>query len=398
MHRSALCKIYSEVMEHNRIKYLLERYHEGNCTEDEFVELDNWYHDLNFDLSVFDKWVTHKGGKEAVVQQLYADFERRHIRKTKEVSLFYRYGAVAAILLIIVSALFYRDYMTGSNLNRISEAEDIAPGGNKAMLTLADGRKINLTDAQNGMLTTQNGVSVSKTADGRLVYKIVGSDNPDNNKPVFHTITTPHGGKYELVLPDGTKVWLNAMSSLSFPSTFTGQQERRVSLTGEGYFEVAKTAQKSRFIVNTETQHIEVLGTHFNIDAYKAPKQIKTTLLEGSVSVSPLGHEDKAVVLQPGQQASFNAGQLRTAEVDVNDVVAWKNGYFMFKNDNLEYIMEVLSRWYNAEVVFKDEEIKNDRFWGTASRSDHVSGILKVLERTGAVHFRIEENKIIVMK
>ena len=252
-----------------------------------------------------------------------------------------------------------------------AHANHIVPGKNTATLTLADG-KVFLLD------TTKNSVVVadSVTAATRL------------------TASTPRGGTYAFILPDGTKVWLNADSKLSFASNMKSAGTRTVELIGEGYFEVAHDKTKP-FLVQTVAQTVQVLGTHFNINAYPDETTTKTTLLEGSVRVSRTGAQ-QTVNLVPNQQALLSASTLRVAPVDVQDAVAWKNGFFMFNNETLELAMQPISRWYNVNVVFEDEASKGGVYFGKISRYDNISKVLNMLTKTDLVTFRIEGKTIYV--
>ncbi|HEY0176031.1 MAG TPA: FecR domain-containing protein, partial [Pedobacter sp.] len=220
----------------------------------------------------------------------------------------------------------------------------VLPGGNKAYLTLADGSKIILNDARIGKLATQAGIQVTKAKDGMLIYRLkdkktTHTDSPDN------TITTPSGGQYQLVLSDGTKVWLNAASSLKFPAHFL-KGKREVELTGEAYFEVAKNAA-SPFIVKAADQQVLVLGTHFNIKAYQDENTVKTSLLEGRVNISLAG---QTATLLPGQEAlNRHNGQIGVHEADVEESIAWKKGLFQFNNAGIEEVMKQVARWYNVK-------------------------------------------------
>ncbi|TZF81550.1 FecR family protein [Pedobacter sp. BS3] len=340
------------------------------------------------------------------------------------ISRFWKYAA--AVILVCAIGLYFWKYPGSKQPLVVNQKNDIAPGGNKAILTLADGRKISLTDVKDGELAQQSGIRVTKTADGQLVYHV--ADASSAVPLAYNTLSTPQGGQYQVVLPDGTRVWLNAASSLTYPTTFSGN-ERLVTLTGEGYFEVAKAplipqrgkqhALSSRlagrgeawvpFIVMAEGQRVEVLGTHFNINAYPDEEVIKTTLLEGSVKVSKPNSAallDAGVKLHPGQQAVLSqvSPTAITVNNDINieEAVAWKNGYFMFINEPVQSIMRKISRWYNVEIVYQDN-LKDKALWGTVSRFKNVSEVLKMLELTGVVHFKIEtqyngERRIIVMK
>ncbi len=273
---------------------------------------------------------------------------------------------------------------------------DLPPGGNKAVLTLADGSKIVLDDTKRGKIAKQQNVVIDKTQSGQLVYTV---DDAIKNagKPVaanliaFNTIATPRGGQYEVVLPDGTKVWLNAASSLKYPTTFTGS-ERRVELTGEAYFEVAKNAARP-FFVTASGQTVEVLGTHFNINSYFDEKAIKTTLLEGSIKVSD--GKNKAVI-KPGQQSiiQFINNSIIIRDADTEEAIAWKNGKFLFNYTDLQTIMRQLSRWYDVDVEYQGT-IAPKHYSGHISRNVPVSQIFQVLKTSG-INFTISGRKIIV--
>ena len=264
------------------------------------------------------------------------------------------------------------------------------------MLTLADGTQVTLNEQANGEIAKQAGASITKTADGQLIY--TAKANP-SGKATNNTISTPRGGQYQVDLPDGTRVWLNAMSSLTFPTTFKGNR-RLVRLKGEGYFEVAKL-EKMPFMVVADKQTVLVYGTHFNVNSYADEGSTKTTLLEGSVDVSSVDQQQapKAIFriarLKPGQQAEFSNGSLKVQPADVEEAVAWKNGKFKFSNENIESLMRKVARWYDVDVEYKGK-ISKEGFGGQVSRSRNVSEILEVLQLTRLVHFEIEGRRIIV--
>lgn len=267
--------------------------------------------------------------------------------------------------------------------------------GNKAILTLANGAKISLTDAADGEVARQSGISITKTKSGNIVYASASDKIPKNPAAVFNTIATPRGGEYQIRLPDGTKVWLNAATSLTYPVQFTGN-ERRVTLNGEAYFEVAHDRTRP-FKVFTQNQEVEVLGTHFNINSYDDESATRTTLLEGSVKVSKL-NTVTGVVLKPGQLSVLNANSLKVEAADVESELDWKNGYFIFNEESLSTIMKKVSRWYDVDVIY-DQHASNSaqRFGGIVSRSKKITDVLKTMERTGEVHFKTDGRKVIVL-
>lgn len=301
-------------------------------------------------------------------------------------------AAAAVILLSLSAALLF--HFNGGLFNSSMDLvkHDVEPGGNKAVLTLADGRKINLSDAADGNVAEQTGISITKAADGKLVY--TAKDQDENLTVSYNTIATPVGGQYQVNLPDGTKVWLNAASSLKFPASFARLKEREVQLSGEAYFEVAHN-DKMPFIVKTNRQDVLVLGTHFNINSYADETTTKTTLLKGSVLARMTGlkgEDGDHVLLKPGQQAVLYQS-FTVKPVDVEEVTAWKDGNFLFNDTDLRDIMKQLSRWYDVRVDY--DEIPKKRFFsGFISRSVSLSKVLKLLEFTGNIQFNIENKTI----
>jgi len=302
-------------------------------------------------------------------------------------------AAVAAVLILVTGTalFFFSNDIKSWNGNDLADARHIAVGKNTAVLTLANGREINLSAAVNGRLTEEAGVFISKTADGQLVYEMNKGAATGVNKDLLNSVSTPKGGQYQVVLPDGTKVWLNAASSIKFPTVFANLNQRSVYLTGEAYFEVAKDKQHP-FIVQTDKQEVEVLGTHFNISAYEDEIGTKTTLLEGSIRI--LSGKESAI-LKPGQQAMQRNNGLEVFNADTEEAIAWKNGYFKFNSEPLSSIMRKLARWYDVDVVYEGE-VSNDRLGGTISRYKNVGDVLEMLESTKLVKFKVEGRKIIV--
>ncbi|XHR97523.1 FecR family protein [Mucilaginibacter sp. UC70_90] len=236
-------------------------------------------------------------------------------------------------------------------------------------------------------------MAINKTADGRIVYNSSKSSASDNaEKPVYNTMTTPRGGQYWVVLPDGSKALLNAASSLTYPTNFSGT-ERKVELTGEAYFEVAHNPDKP-FRVYSKSQVVEVLGTHFNINTYDDEPDIRTTLLEGKVKVTSVV-KNQVRVLKPGQQAVLNTYSFNVNDVDVEDATAWKNGTFTFENNDIQQIMRMVSRWYDVDVVYKGT-LPADKFTGFVSRFSNVSEVLRMLQLTHKVKFKIDGKQITV--
>ena len=325
----------------------------------------------------------NEAGHSSVPNQIFPG------RKTFWLSV--RRATAAAAMLCALGLLYFLFKSWNQSLpGQITHASKIVPGGDKAILTLSNGRAIVLDSAQNGMLANQGGVHIYKSKNGQVIYDISKYKAGATGELVYNTISTPRGGQYQVMLPDGSRVWLNAASSLKFPASFTGKQ-RAVMLEGEAYFEVAKD-KVHPFKVSVNNMEVEVLGTHFNIMGYKDEAATATTLLEGSVKIT----KDKAIqMIVPGQQALV--GQSITVKnVNVEEAVEWKNGNFNFAHEKLESIMRKIARWYDVDVDY-EAKTTSATFVGTIPRSQNITEVLKYLELTGLVHFKTTERRITVM-
>jgi len=299
-------------------------------------------------------------------------------------------GIAAAVAFIALGAWFFmaKQQVSDNKTADIISTNDIVPGKNRATLTLGNGKVITLSEEKSGVV-----IDVSSG----LIYYNDGTKVKASSEGAFSgakkmlTMSTPKGGAYQVILPDGTKTWLNAASTLKFLEDFSGANQRRVELIGEAYFEVAKDKQHP-FIVVSRGQEVEVLGTHFNINSYESEADMRTTLLEGSVKVS---YKSNDYLLTPGMQAKIG-DRVRLSNVDADQVVAWMRGDFNFKDENIQSIMRKISRWYDMDVVYVGN-VENKDFDGTVSRFKNVSEVLKMLELTDAIHFKVEEGRIIVM-
>jgi len=370
---------------------LINKYKNDTCTDEERAIVESWHIK---DLA--ENTYAPSPEKIASVNARMRNSILNHAYSSsrQSVRLWLRIAAAASIILALTAGLYF--YLSPDPTPQYvhhNTQNDIIPGGNKATLTLGDGRKISLTDADNGKLIEQSGIKITKAADGQLVYTILKSDNAPESLS-YNTIETPVGGQYQINLPDGSKVWLNAASSLRYPVRFTGN-ERKVELIGEGYFEIVHDKTKP-FIVSSSGQIVEVLGTHFNINSYVDEPTSKTTLLEGSVKVTNL-ESQISNLLKPGQQAMLNGQNLAVANIDIDQAVAWKNGDFVFDGATLRVIMRQISRWYDVEVNYQGN-ISEVKFGGSISRSKNINEVLKVLEMTQSVHFKIEGRRILVMQ
>ena len=372
-------------MHPDKAQELLKKYREGTCTEEEKALLESWY--LTYEENDLPDIPQHI--RDEQLAQVWQSLPVHHQPR----SIPWWRIAAAAVLLIAVGVslyVYFRKPATSQHDTQQLADNRIVPGSNKAILTLGDGRTINLTDAGNGHIAEQAGITITKKADGQLLYTI--SNNPRSDAHTFNTIETPRGGQYQVSLPDGTKVWLNAATSLRFPARFA-DTARIVYLDGEAYFEVAHN-QKSPFRVQLNGQQVEVLGTHFNIMAYKDESTIKTTLLEGLVKLTA---PTESALLQPGQQGyiASNKTGFTVTHVDVAAVTAWKNGLFMFNGIDLRSLMRQISRWYNIDIEY-EQGVKDDVLFGTISRTADLPKLLRILE-LGGVHFKLEGRTLIVM-
>lgn len=308
-------------------------------------------------------------------------------------------GVAASVIIISVAGFFLLQKKEQTEKpvvqNEKKFENDIAPGGDKAILTLADGRQIILDNTKNGTIAQEGSVQVMKTEEGELVYT---NTNDQASEVFYNTVSTPRGGQYRLVLPDGSKVWLNANSSIRFPNVFNGT-ERKVEIGGEAYFEVTKNKTRPFKVTVVSSagevkSEIEVLGTYFNINSYDNEATIKTTLIEGAVKVKK---GNNLLLLSPGQQAQLNSnGEMKLArDVDVEAIMAWKNGKFIFSYDDIQSVMRQLERWYDIVVEYKGN-ITKEEFIGVISRNVSISQILNMLEKSGYVKFEVRGRKVIV--
>jgi len=385
---------------------LLQKYRLGTATEEE-RELIKFYYDL-FEAEP----ETLSPGeadrlKEQVRQATWVKIRDGELKKNGRLrELFSRPARVAAAVIALLATgllvYFLGNQKRGHGQESVillhhakqSGIEDIRPGGNKAVLTLANGQKLVL-DNRPGMQIRQGTVDVQRPDTGELVYKASGlSHNVNEQELSYNTITTPLGGKFKVALSDGTRVWLNAGSSLRYPVAFTGKQ-RQVWLSGEAYFEVAKQSGKS-FLVEAGAAEIQVLGTHFNVNAYGDETPVRTTLTEGAVKMSAAG---ESRILKPGEEASINKqnGEMKVASADLDMALAWTRDLFLFDNTNIKSIMRDVSRWYDVEVIYETKNLENKNFSGVMSRYEEVDSLLQRLELTGVIHFRIAGKKITVM-
>jgi transmembrane sensor len=371
-------------MEKEELKKLFKKYHEGKCTEEEKALLEAWYLQFNeHDLDITPKRI------KAIGNKVFRKLPGNHTAFIK-IGIKLAAAAIGIGFLLIIGLPFL---LSQTQQSKPSAPQEIHPGVNTAILTLSNGKKIDLSKAGNGKIVNQPGLQVFKTASGQITYKVTAEPNSKHNLQT-NNISVPKGGQWQVILPDSSKVWLNSASSLDYPATFARQKERLVHLNGEAYFEVAKDKQHP-FIVKTDKQTVEVLGTHFNINSYDDEQAVKTTLAEGSVRVAMIGGKTKT--LAPGQQAVLWNNKLSVSDANIEEALAWKNGYFRFNDENIQSIMRKLSRWYNIDVQY-DSNINNQGLNGKISRFKNISQVLKALEATKTVHFKVEGRRVTVTK
>jgi hypothetical protein len=359
-------------MEKERIKELLHKYRKGLCTDAEKAWVESLYNELanppSSDLT------------DEMIQTDLADIHSRlpALSNHRSFSMWPRIAAAAVILLFVsIGFYFFKEKDASQPLVQVIDkaeinSNDFAPGTNTALLTLADGSKIALDSSINQKILDKGGIKITMTEDGLITYQI----NPGIKELRSNTLSTPKGGQYQVILSDGTKVWLNAASSLSYPTVFTGN-ERKVLLKGEAYFEVAKNA-KQTFKVITDRQELVVLGTHFNINSYEDEPDIKTTLLEGSVKVSSL-QTNHTILLKPGEQSALKkSGKLKVDQVNAENAIAWKSGLFQFQGSSIQEALRQMARWYDITIEFEGE-VPDIQLWGEVHRNANAIEALEIL-------------------
>lgn len=396
-----------------RIKYILQKVADDSVTPEEMDELILWISTPEGQDRAL--WVCgqlgvspepEKGREQAgnafVIDRILDTQEAAH--QTPKRPLLRRLYplrkiAVAAAVIFLVGsiALFvvdkaYQDKGAGPQKVAVrNKPRQILPGSNKAVLTLNNGKQIVLDSSSTGLIANDGDATVQKQS-GQLKYTATQA-NPAADKIAYNTLSTPRGGQYKILLPDGTKVWLNAASQITYPTVFAGN-DREVSIKGEVYFEVAHNAAKP-FIVKTDNNmQVRVLGTHFDVNAYPDENVIKTTLLEGSVRVTSAADVQ---MLKPGEQMQLTGnGKLKVVkDVDIEGIMGWKEGVFNFNDADITSIMRQLSRWYDIDVVYNGA-MPNDLFTAIISRSNNISQVLSMLESTLRVHFNIQNRTIYV--
>jgi transmembrane sensor len=398
---------------------LLMKHLQGNLSDAEQEQLSHWLSQSERNRRLFESindeeqlrrqiLLFHQDGAEdneaIILSKIRQQIGNNPVIPARKIHTLRRWISVAAIALVLAGIggyfLLNNKKDAAPVVVKTPTPADIPPGRDGAILTLADGRQVVLDSLGNGVIATQNGTQI-ELKNGALAY----NKDAGSMAPVYNNLTTPKGRQFQLILPDGSRVWLNAASSIRYPTAFSGKK-RQVAITGEAYFEVAHDKTKP-FIVDipsttggSEGSSIEVLGTHFNVNAYDNEQAIKTTLLEGSVKIvkrQTANGKENPILLKPGQQAIASANSPLTIDhsPDLDKAIAWKNGYFNFEDASLQEVMRQLERWYDIEVVY-EKNIPDIQFGGKMSNDVSLSGLLQSLKEM-EVHFRVEGRKLIVM-
>jgi ferric-dicitrate binding protein FerR (iron transport regulator) len=377
-----------------RIGYLIGSYIRQTLSPEEHDELDRWVEESDENMQLFVELTDEENIEAGLADMKRIDTAAAYqkispkipFRKKKSTGKVWVYAVAASVILLIIAGYFF---MPSKNKEKqttplAATKNDLLPGSDKAVLTLGNGRKIILQDQGKGAFVYEEGLSVVKLDSGQIAYN--GSDIKKN---VWNTLTTPRGGQYAVILSDGTRVWLNAASSLKYPAIFNAR-ERKVELDGEAYFEVTHDKEHP-FHVVSKNQDVTVLGTRFNVNAYSDEALVTTSLLEGKIQLTS---QHQRSIVQPGEQFSVNVLGLiqKNPMPDMEEATAWRGELFHFKNAGIEEILKQVSRWYDAEIIYEGRVEKH--FNADISRKLPVSQLLNLLEKTGGVHFDIEGKKI----
>ena len=384
-----------------RLAWLVMGFVNQKLTASEHIELDDWVTASEENQRIFERLIEETKLRQGLEQirefEQKADVQRvkqknseaGDAQKTKSIGSWWLYAAAAAMVIAVaIIFLFTNNKPAKTTIMAEAKLIDIAPGKNIATLTLADGTVIGLDSVRNGKIAVQRNTNITKSDSGELSYQLVDPTVLPQAE-IYNELRIPAGGQYRIVLPDGTKVWLNAASSLRYPTVFGGAK-RKVELTGEAYFEVAKDPMYP-FEVTANGSTVRVLGTHFNVNAYTDEPVVKVALAEGSIKLN------SALILKPGEEGKvFRNKNVEKGAADLEVALAWKNGQFVFKQTPIEELMRQVGRWYNAGIIY-DTKVTG-HFNAEIPRDVPVSKLLHFLETTGSVHFKIENKTITVMK
>ena len=377
-----------------RIEELSKKWLNGTLTKEEQEEYDLWYNSYQDKIvEDFSEENFNEIGKRIYLSIEQKESLRNARPQNTNSKIRYRTPAVAASILILMLAgafVYFQSYWLHQEVE-LSSQSNIVPGRNRAILNVGNEVILDLDSLHVGDEYETDAMKISINQDGELTYSAKATSGKEDSDKL-NIVSTPRGGQFVINLSDGSRVWLNASSTLSFPNNFSGKQ-RIVELKGEAYFEVA-TKTEMPFIVRTTQEEVEVLGTHFNVSSYQSDPTSTVSLLEGKVKVSTSSQQ--SIVLKPGEQSIVKKGLIEVQPFNLNEAIAWKDGEFMFNNENIKNAMTKIARWYDVEVDISAIE-KDIEIWGTVSKYKDIEEVLKVIEMTGSVHFKIEGRRIYVM-
>ncbi|WP_158799795.1 FecR family protein [Pedobacter sp. L105] len=371
------------------IKQLAGKWLKNTITDQEKEVYVNWY---NKDGQESHPWEDGSDlSDQELENRLLKAMNARLDKEGKSYRLIRIISAAALLILISTVAIILVSKQSSTSIESTARSV-IKPGIKKATLTLSNGSTISLADFKKGTIKDQTGSRISRDSTGQLKYETAQAKTIAN-----YTVSTPEGTEYQFRLPDGSDIWLNSGSSITYPNNFAPKHERRIELTGEAYFEIKKD-KKSPFKVITKSQEIRVLGTHFNVNSYADQSFTKTTLLEGSVIVNPTLKDktSSTVVLKPGEQLTLTEKSLKVEEADTTQAVGWKNGRFIFRQEDFKTALNRIAKWYNVSISYKNIKPIDFKPWASISRQNSLTSVLKMLESTDQVHFKIEGRTIIV--
>ena len=367
------------------LSQLAMKYLSGKASLEERRLLDAWYYE-----NPGEEWVAEIEDDETHLEHRMLERLKSSLGPSRVRT--FPLLRVAAILVLVagIGATVYYVRRSPAEAPKPVAAYDVAPGSQKAVLTLANGSSVLLDSSHSKVLATQGNASVRQLKGGSLAYEAPVSGN--KAEVLYNTLSVPRGGQYKLELPDGSKVWLDAASSIHYPVSFTGK-ERIVEMTGEAYFEIAPDPDRPFIVRVGDREAVQVLGTRFNVNAYEDEGTIRTTLLEGKVNVTSAG---QTLSMRPGEEAIAGKTLELEETADLEAAVAWKEGFFDFNSTDITSIMRQISRWYDVTVAYEGD-VQGKGFTGQISRYANVSQVLHMLELTKDIHFKIEGGKITVM-